>query len=100
MGNDSAFVLLWMDFIGEPGPETEPDALVVRVPGGVGPGWPRELWSELEGALEQAAGRLVVADLTWVVGLTGRAVRVLVLVAEAAARRHVAFCAIAPLHSP
>jgi hypothetical protein len=65
------------------------DAVVVRVVGGVSAGRATELWSALEGALECAMGRPVVADLTRATGFDVHTIDSLAQVGRAAVRRHV-----------
>lgn len=74
--------------------EAGDDAVVVTVVGGVAASRGIELWSDLEGALEQAAGRLVVVDLRAVTGFDLYTLDSLMRVGRAAARRHLDICSV------
>ncbi|HEY2203371.1 MAG TPA: STAS domain-containing protein [Pseudonocardia sp.] len=75
------------------------DAVVVEVSGGIAAERADDLWDAIEGALEQAAGRPVVVDLTEVTGFDEGTVAALTLVARATVRRHHDLCALVRPHS-
>jgi anti-anti-sigma factor len=68
------------------------DAVLVTVTGGIAADRAADLWAGIEEALEQATGRLVIADLTKVTGFDIGSIDALVRVAKASARRHVDVC--------
>jgi anti-anti-sigma regulatory factor len=64
------------------------DAQLVTVNGGIAADRADTLWAVMEEALEQAEGRLVVADLTQVTGFDKHSIDALARVTHAAVRRH------------
>jgi anti-anti-sigma regulatory factor len=68
--------------------QVDEDALLVTVNGGIAADRADTLWAALEEALEQAGGRLVVADLTEVTGFDQHSIDALARVTHAAVRRH------------
>jgi anti-anti-sigma regulatory factor len=80
--------------------EYEDDVVLVRVVGGVAAQRGVDLWSDLEGALERAAGRMVVVDLSRATGFDLYTLDSLARVARASARRHLDFCAVMRPSSP
>lgn len=72
--------------------ESDLDTVVVAVVGEAAADRAEELWATLEGALDVAVGRLVVADLSGVTAFDSDTVQALVTVARGAARRHDDLC--------
>ena len=70
------------------------DLLVVTARHGIAAGRAELLWSALEGALERARDRVVVAELSTVTIFDGASIRALWCVARACRRRHAALCAV------
>jgi anti-anti-sigma regulatory factor len=70
------------------------DVVVVTAVGGLAAYRGVELWAELEGALERAAGRLVVADFLAVTGFDVYTIDSLARVARASRRRRLDLCAV------
>jgi anti-anti-sigma regulatory factor len=68
--------------------QIDEDALLVTVNGGIAADRAETLWAAVEEALEQAHGRLVVADLTQVTGFDHHSIDALARVTHAAVRRH------------
>jgi anti-anti-sigma regulatory factor len=71
------------------------DLVWVRITGGTSGHRADDLWSTLEMALQDAAGRMVVVDLARVTGFDVGTVKTLVSVARAVKRWHVDMCAVA-----
>lgn len=92
-GGPPAQVWLWTD-------ELDEDSVVVTAVGGIASVRADVLWSELEGAAEVAAGRVVVADLTRVTTFDGASIQALAKFAGACRRRHVSLSVIVQQHGP
>ncbi|WP_156935450.1 STAS domain-containing protein [Pseudonocardia spinosispora] len=73
---------------------SDEDVAVVIASGDISGFRSEELWSALEEALQQANGRLVVADLTGVTSFDDSSLDALAEVASASARRHLDLCAL------
>jgi hypothetical protein len=84
---------LWLE-------EHDEDVVVLTVSGGVAAHRAGDLWSAIEGALEVAAGRLVVAELSAVTVFDLGTLDALDCVARAATRRHDDVCAVMRSDSP
>lgn len=80
--------------------EVGEDVVLVRAVGGIAGHRADELWSELEGALELAAGRLVVVDLGRVRSFDECSIDVLRAVARACHRRQVDIHLLVGIGSP
>ena len=93
---DHGYLPRWLQVIG---PQHHSDVVIVRPIGGTVGNRTLDLWSALENAIEQAAGALVIADLTRVTAFDRYTVRTLSCVATAAVRWHHDFCVVAAASS-